>query len=396
MPHRMPSFARKLLKSSIGIGLIVGIGWFPMQTVLEASSVDASVNSQLTVIRAPISGRLEADIRQFSVGADLWQGDHLLTVIDDRADRQALFSTEAELSKLIHDRGVAAEQLSYYEDLRKRMTARVSDFIDNRETILNPRIDAAKAKSIASQADLTAAQKALERAQALASKGAGNVAALEEAQRRVEVAQSALQASSAELLSSKIELTALRGGQFIGDGYNDVPRTQQRVDEIDLNILTAKAEVSKLEQHIASTKQLIEARKGVYRDNAVVDMKVPRDGQVWGVLATPGEAVTQGQELLRLLDCKALLVTATVDEITFNDLSYGEGVYFRPKSSRERYKGKIVQLSGRTPAQSNLALPPKAGDEKKDFFVTAALEPLQTEECLVAKTGRLIFTDTKR
>ena len=50
---------------------------------------------------------------------------------------------------------------------------------------------------------------------------------------------------------------------------------------------------------------------------------------MWELLTASGEQVQRGQDLMRLLDCNAALVTAVVSEAVYNRLQIGSRATFR-------------------------------------------------------------------
>ena len=64
------------------------------------------------------------------------------------------------------------------------------------------------------------------------------------------------------------------------------------------------------------------------------------------MLTGPGERVSKGQDLMRVLDCSHPLVSANVDESVYNRLKVGGRATFRPSQGGGRqYDGVIVNLT---------------------------------------------------
>ena len=76
-------------------------------------------------------------------------------------------------------------------------------------------------------------------------------------------------------------------------------------------------------------------------------LDLPASGRVWEMLTGPGERVSKGQDLMRVLDCSHPLVSANVDESVYNRLKVGGRATFRPSQGGGRqYDGVIVNLTG--------------------------------------------------
>ncbi len=105
----------------------------------------------------------------------------------------------------------------------------------------------------------------------------------------------------------------------------------------------------------------------------------------------PGESVVRGQELVRLLDCTGLVVTATVGEAAYNELRVGQAARFRFRGESIDHIGRIVSLQGVATAPANLAIQP-AALAKEPYRVTVSIPSMTTSgRCSVGRTGRVTF-----
>ena len=74
-------------------------------------------------------------------------------------------------------------------------------------------------------------------------------------------------------------------------------------------------------------------------------LAAPVEGQLWTVQAAPGEFVRKGQEILTVLDCSTVMVTASVSERDYNELHLGDPVRFQISGTDQNYPGRIVKLA---------------------------------------------------
>ena len=122
-----------------------------------------------------------------------------------------------------------------------------------------------------------------------------------------------------------------------------------------------------------------------------MQVALPVSGRVWEVLTAPGEQVTRGQDLIRLLDCSSAVVTANVSESVYNRLQVGSPVTFRPSTGGEDFAGTVVNLTGIAGAPANFAILPSTL-VKESYHVTVAVPQIaESGECGVGRTGRVIF-----
>ena len=99
----------------------------------------------------------------------------------------------------------------------------------------------------------------------------------------------------------------------------------------------------------------------------------------------------RGQDLVRLLDCSGMVVTATVGEAAYNRLRVGDPARFRFRGESTDHKGRIIGVTGMATAPANLAIQPTAL-AKEPYRVTVALPDLAASgQCDVGRTGRVTF-----
>ena len=92
------------------------------------------------------------------------------------------------------------------------------------------------------------------------------------------------------------------------------------------------------------------------RSEALVDL--PSSRRVWEMLTAPGERVSKGRDLMRVLDCSRPLVSANVDENVYNRLDVGGHATFRPSQRGAKpYDGVIVNLMRAAAPSGNFAIP---------------------------------------
>src|SRR5262249_22303267 len=155
---------------------------------------------------------------------------------------------------------------------------------------------------------------------ALAQKGFQTPAVMERANRDAVMAAEAEASLRNRLVGLEVELNAAREGVFIGDGYNDQPSSSQRATEARLRIGELESELSATDLRLTRLKAEQQKEAELYADRAAADLVVPTRGRIWEVLTASGEEISRGQQLVRVLDCSATVVTGAVSEKVFNRL----------------------------------------------------------------------------
>lgn len=205
------------------------------------------------------------------------------------------------------------------------------------------------------------------------------------------VAQAGADEARAQIAALAVEANALRAGHFFGDSYNDEPQSAHRLDEVNQTIAVLDGEIGLQEQRIASAQAALQRAEEAFAVASKAQLVAPVNGQLWEMLTAPGEQVIEGQDLARLLDCSKTVVTAAVSESVYNGLTLGMPASFTFSEGGAALAGRIVQLTGVSPASSNFAIMPSALT-KESYRVAVAVDGAsKSGSCAVGRTGRVVF-----
>jgi len=223
--------------------------------------------------------------------------------------------------------------------------------------------------------------------------GAQTQAALDRARRDDRVAEQAETALRRRLLVVLVELEAARQGKFVSDSYNDRPSSSLHADEVALRISELEADLRIRDDRLKRLAESEREEAARYAQQSAAELAAPISGNLWEMLTTPGEDVRAGREVLRILDCSHMLVTAVVSEKTYASLRLGSPARFRPLGESTDYAGKVIQLTGLAAPSDNLAIGTAA--LTRDLYrVIVSVPELKTPGCAVGHSGRVTFTPT--
>ena len=180
------------------------------------------------------------------------------------------------------------------------------------------------------------ANEAMERSKKLRETGSQTIATLLHAERDFKTTQLGIKAARIRLEGNKIELDAAKKGLFVGDSYNDLPRSAQRLDEVRQQILDSSARVEENKGRLSYLEKEMAAETEQFATHSHADVNATVRGRIWEVLTANGEEVRVGQDLLRVLDCAGAVVTATVSEGVYNKLWIGQQARFHLRGERDR------------------------------------------------------------
>ncbi|MEM9591079.1 MAG: HlyD family efflux transporter periplasmic adaptor subunit, partial [Pseudomonadota bacterium] len=381
------------LRTAVAIAAVIALGWTPLQRFLQTTSAEATVNARLVTVRAPIDGTVRISEPVSGVGATIGEGSRLLTIDNPRAERAQLDTLRREITLVDTERGKLVRRKAQLQALQAKLAEQRDAFQQGRIEQLEARVAEVKAEIAAATAKHEETGSALERTQQLNARGWQTKAAMDEADRNHKVAVSSTEALRHKLIATNVELKAARRGLFVGDSYNDIPRTAQRLDEVAQEVIELDGEIDAHTARLATLKGELthEQSRYVLRSNARLD--APVDGRVWEMLTSDGEQVSRGQELMRVLDCGGALVTAAVSEGVYNKLHIGQAATFRLRGESSEREGRVIGLNGLAAVPANLAIEKKAL-AREPYHVTVQVPTLASgPHCHVGRSGKVTFGD---
>ena len=388
------TFARRVIKTVAALLLAIALGWMPVQRLFLVTSAEATVNARVLTLRSPIDGQIVDWRRNSRVGTLLHSGETILRIENPRADRGRLDELRRNQSALEHQRQTSGERLVQLERERAVQLAQFSAFSRFRISHIEARRDEIVADKQAATARLEASNASLQRISTLYNRGIQTQTSYDEIVREQKVASAVLTALERRLQATEIELTAARQGIFVTDGFNDVPRSAQRASELGQLMAEMQATIAEQDRRLASLQSQIQEEADRYGVMSVAVMTSPTDGQIWENLTSPGEDIRRGQDLMRMLDCKATVVTAAVSEANFNKLKIGSKATFRLRGEAEEFSGRVVGLHGLASTPANLAIN-QSTLAREPNHATIEVPALTTgDSCQVGRTGVVTFDTT--
>lgn len=384
----------RLLSLAAGGVLLIGGLYVAVGERMAGTSADATVNARIIGLRAPIEGTVFLSVRDvgFRVGAN----QTVAEIFDSRYDTVRLLELERSQSGLQTDHERAKAQFQALHSAREQLQEQSTRYQTGRVRQIEARLGEAQASLDASQARLREADSALKRTTDLSSRGVQTAITLDKAKASYDVSLQEVESANQRIAYLKTELASAVGGVFLGDSYNDTPFSSQRIRELDLRLAELAAEQQQIEQRLALSGQQTSAERVRINKLTSAVLSSPTNGLIWDILADNGEYVRRGQDLLRIVDCTSLLITASVSEGVFNSLKPGAQAQLRLFGDDRIFTAVVMRLggAGATPLYANLAVGPSA-EHLKRFDVTLSAPELAKHpdlECAVGRTGRLVFT----
>jgi multidrug resistance efflux pump len=383
----------KIFRILVGAVLLLGGLYLIVGEYLSGTSADATINARTTVLRAPIQGLAEFSVR--GIGARVSPEEAVVRITDNQFDNARLIDLERTRSTMEADLARLKAQSAAVDEARKILEAQAKSYQEGRVRQIRSRIAEAQTAVNSTQARFREAESALERTRELSSRGVQTAITLDRAKAQYDVAQQDIVSARERITYLSAELSSAQNGVFIGDSYNDAPFSIQRIREFDLKLAELRAEAENVSRRLNLTTEQIAAERVRVNRLTSAELSVQSPGIVWNFLASSGEHVNQGQDLVRFVDCSAVMVTASVSERVYSTLRVGMPAQFRLTGDDRVLQGTITRLGGSGAAglYSTLAIGPSP-EHLTRFDVALSIPELANDpdlSCAVGRTGRVVF-----
>jgi multidrug resistance efflux pump len=387
---------RRSAKSAAALAIVGLVVWIPAQRLFQTTSVEAIVNARTLTLRAPIDGIVLSALTDFAIGATFPSGTPLLRISNSRADRTRFDDlrrleerTEIETTSL-------KARLDSIEQMHGEFVAQTQLFQKGRIAQLEARVEESKSNLAAASTRQEETAAVLKRALELDVKGFQPKALSQKVRRDDEIARQDARSIEQRIRGIMVELESAKAGSFLGDSYNDRPRSSQRADELQQQIIELSAQLTEKKSILLQLQKEMDVERGRLQLNSDVTVLAPSSSAVWELLTAPGEHVQRGQDLMRLLDCNAALVTAVVSEAVYNRLQIGSPASFRLRDGAVM-PGRVVNLTGVASAAANYAIAPSSL-LKEQYRVAVEVPDLANngQGCNLGRTGQVVFANQSR
>src|SRR5579864_989746 len=378
---------RRVAKYGVGVALLAVGALTAYQNILIRTSRDAVINGRILVIRAPMDGIVT--VAASAPGSAVQAGTSLGEIEDPRPDDARVFELQQQAAATQRERDSLVRRLTDLERARSEADAQADAYRIGRVHQDELRVEQAQAdlaSAMAREADAVAAAR---RGDALHTRGFQSDEGNELARHGQEIAQQATIAARKALDALQVELEAARTGTYLGDNYNDVPSSFQRARELAVRIDEARAALDQLVRKAETISVELAAEQKRLAARTVATLATPISGNLWTMQAASGEYVRKGQDLLTVLDCSTLMVTASVSDRDYNQLQVGDPVRFRVAGTGRESTGSISKL-GLTSTAASFAISPE--DHRYQLAIKLPeLAGSNDDNCAVGRTGEVIF-----
>ncbi len=379
----------RITRIVIGISVVFLALWAFVPGMIYPISSNAIVNAQVMTIRAPIQGEVTKILSAET--QTIKKGELIARIEDIRIDRSKLAALMADHATL-HETILALEQED--KDLQHFLT-RLEVNGEAYYQSVNKHYQVMKAekeaKLAAQQAILKDTSSKLAREAALFNKGLTTRAELDAALRDDAVARAELVVIEREIERVKVELDGAKQGVYFGDGFNNVPYSQQRSHEIELRQQTVMSKLRDANIRVHEIERQIRIEEERLAHISESELVAPNNGRIWLRLVGEGEHVIAGTPMLQIADLSRLFLIVSLDERYFDDVNIGDTASIDLIGSTNDFHGRVERMQGRksTLPESMLAVT-QPNSDKNDFlvFVNMDINDFKDDSEIFNQVGR--------
>ena len=383
-------------KRAIGLGIALIAAVVLLPAMASFQSINAIVNTHYVVIKSPIEGALNGFSKM--PGQSIEQGEELVRISNTRFKESAVNEMAVE-QKTLAERSLGLQRhLKNLQQLQKDLQNRVSVHRTHEFLRLEEQLAQAKSEKKAQESLIREQQLIAQRNALLLKENFISSAQSEAAQYALEVTQSRLDIFQARIRLLETEKQAVQSFVYLGEGRNDVPYTQQRLDDVRLQITEVAARLRENEQRSADIQWQISKE----RDNMAVSREVllqsPSKGVLWRKFGSNGTEVVIGTDLAHVITCEHLFLDVAVPESSLESFQIGKPVQYRLIGSTQWLTGHIQAVTGSGNNLQDVTLVAQLQREKKDarIFVKIDSSDLNKPQENLCYAGRKVDVKVPR
>ena len=391
------NFNGKFFRRFIGVSILLALGIVVGPALFKVQSSNAIVNAHVVYVNSPLEGVVTKIFTP--VGAAVVRGEPLMVVSNPRIEERLLEELKA-------NRQTVVERINGLRKQQASLTAMQSDLQlragmhNNHEKIrIDHQIAEAQAQVLAQQGTVSELKLTLEKNRKLLAQNFISEVEFDRSRFALDVGQGQLQALEAKIRMLESEQEALAAGIYLGEGRNDVPYTQQKLEDISVQLINIEADLSAASARLLALQGQIEAEQANLDKLREATLVAPVSGLLWRQYFPVGSDITSGGRLATLVDCADLFVEAAVPDKDLADLSEGSKVNYRLVGSHQWAVGEVFKIvgSGNKVRDETLAAQLETDPRDGRIFIRIArdtLPSMQANQCYVGRGAEVTFDRT--
>jgi len=342
--------------------------WAFLPGLIHPVSSSAIVNAQVMTIRAPIQGEI---ISMPTTAGQITRKDEFVARIENnRIDRSKQAAMMAEQATFLEKIAALEKEMAELNNFQRRLKENAKAYQSSVNKHYDVLVAETDAKLAVQRAIASETRAKLSRQSVLFDKGLTTKAVFDIAQREDRVARAKLKEVKHAIERVGVEQDSAMQGVYIGNGFNNVPYSQQRSDEIDLRMQIVQSHLRDAGIRLREIVRQIDVEQERLASNSSANLIAPDDGHVWLDLVSVGEYVTVGTPLMQIADLSNLFLIIALNERHFEAIAIGDPATVDLVGSQDNLHGTVERIQG-----SESKLP--------ESRLAVALPPIKSNEFLV-------------
>ena len=323
-------FNTRTVRLLLALIIVVSLASVAATRVLYETSIEAVVNAPRMQIAAPTDGVL-GDFH-VTPGGTVRRGAPLFNIRRDNFSRGTQEERGAQMQSVRERVSALEAQITGLRGIRDSLKLRVKSF---REAML------VQLQASTAAAEARAEERHKNQVRVSALRGADGSTAADEERARTDAV-----VATAEAGFARASLEAAKRGIVTSPGSADVPYSQQRVDELAIQLTNLVAELTVAAAELREVERTTSALGADTAVDGTIQIRANVDGVVWATPFSDGAQVTKGTNLLTLIDCSKLYLDATVSPREQDHIKPGAKVRLRFAGTSVEFPGVIAYVRG--------------------------------------------------
>lgn len=346
--------ARSIRRILAGLILFVSVIVI-VPSLFVDQSFNAIINGRVISIHTPVEGTVSHFNKE--VGDPIKARDYVALIKNIRLNSGFRKELEVEMNSLTERVRGMNIHLAEVRSLRNKLKEKLNNtknFEGSRleQQILEQQFELAAQKNILSNLELLYRKQEI-----LTKSGSVSTMDFENTKHAILAAKNRILSLESRIAAFNVEKQALAKDVYLGEGRNDVPYTQQKIDELTVVISDLSSRKLEHERRIKEIQSQIFSEDDRLTLNRTAELISPVNGLIWKKLFPDGSEVVIGTEVAQVVDCHRLFLEVEVNENSLPKIELGSTVQYRLRNTDKWLEGKVTGKSGsgRTLTDTSLA-----------------------------------------
>ncbi len=355
MPLRIGQIIRLAIVGTVAVIAV----WLLLPWLFFDIRSNGTVNARLVTVQAPIEGTVA--MTPPDVGTFVQEGDTLTQISDERGSRGIVVTLDTDREMLSNRVDALEEKLVELVAMRERLAKQTTTHKEEAANNLRYQLIEAGARKRYWESVRKERTLNFERMQKLKADGYAPAVRAEQAESLLEQAREEVVRAAADTDRIRQEVEAAGKGIFLREGRNDVPYSQQRLDEIVVSAADLKVQIAETRGRLSAVERRFKDELGRLEKREGAIVRAPVSGTIWRRFVTAQGIIGRSGNILKILDCSKIIAEVPIPENAIDRVTIGRVLSVRFQGASQSYDAKVLDVRGTrsvSPGVEYAAAPP--------------------------------------